>query len=478
MALETSDRSHKPAPARDQTGAHLYREAEDAFLSLVGSIAPIAQPDQSGQLDLGSVASLYQGRAQPAAARPSDLVQTAVRTAANGNTLAAQAVESVAPAAPAQPFHPFSANDIASAGNNAAYQLAAMFVTDQQPVQPPSTSAVDNVPSAPIADHAKVLPKGVHVATAYPSRSPSLNDTSEKKAVDLASLLPVVTVAMTSPELATDASAANAAAINQIEASERQLGGSAGVQQGGLGDCWFESSVAAVAATPQGRQQLASMIVQNPDKSYTVTFPGDPTHPVNVAASDLDNSQLSDSAGWARVLEAANLKKNPLQAKSGGDPALALHLLTGGDVSGVQTSDLNHDQLGQMLQTALQNGNPVVAGTPEPGPKGLIGNHAYAVLGYDPKTQTVTVLNPWGNNDDHAAGFAGVGQTADGITNLGGGKLTMSLDTFEADYAHVSGLGPKPESLLQKIATPLVEAAEIALNPVMALDQLIANLPI
>ena len=43
------------------------------------------------------------------------------------------------------------------------------------------------------------------------------------------------------------------------------LGGAGGVDQGALGDCVFEVSLAAVATTTSGQAAIAQMIVQNSD---------------------------------------------------------------------------------------------------------------------------------------------------------------------------------------------------------------------
>ena len=75
--------------------------------------------------------------------------------------------------------------------------------------------------------------------------------------------------------------------------------------QGQMGDCWVLSSINAMAATPGGREILQKSIFQNNDGSYTVTFKGDPEHPIFVTAADLKNQNYSKGDKDVRILEIA-----------------------------------------------------------------------------------------------------------------------------------------------------------------------------
>lgn len=48
------------------------------------------------------------------------------------------------------------------------------------------------------------------------------------------------------------------------------------IDQRTVGDCWFLSSVGAMASTPEGKESIKNMIEDNGDGTYTVTFPDDP----------------------------------------------------------------------------------------------------------------------------------------------------------------------------------------------------------
>ncbi|GEM_PF-1666183 len=240
-----------------------------------------------------------------------------------------------------------------------------------------------------------------------------------------------------------------------------------GVDQGYYDDCFFESTLASVASTPGGQQLIQNMIKENKDGSYTVTFPGDKDHPVNISQDELRNPQIRNSATWANVLECAFIKyeNNGNLPKSGSGVGAfspisqasgAMKLLTGQDGARDQfgVTDMGSQQLTlfgtsesnveQDLMTALANGEPVTAGASFPWSKWIGGHdpgplpdgHEYSVLSYDPSTKTVVVRNPWG--DMSGTPLAKDGSTVDGITNEGDGKLKMSMDTFMKYFSDMS----------------------------------------
>jgi hypothetical protein len=222
------------------------------------------------------------------------------------------------------------------------------------------------------------------------------------------------------------------------------------VDQAGHGDCWFESSLAGLARNPNGPATIASMITADKD-GYVVTFPGDTKNPVHVNEKEIDADNLADQATWAKVVEAALIKKDPNDAQNGGQIAAAIKLLTGNDSTAVATSAVSQLDLAHQISEALKTGGLVGAQTPNPQPaiagrtdtaspnSALINHHAYSVISYDssgPDGGTVTVRNPWGNNNGTAVGAAGT--THDGVTNIGGGELKMSLADFKQKFTSVT----------------------------------------
>jgi hypothetical protein len=213
---------------------------------------------------------------------------------------------------------------------------------------------------------------------------------------------------------------------------------SSGVNQGKYGDCVFEASLASLASSPDGKQQISKMISVNPDGSYKVTFPGDPSNPVTVTEEDLNKYETKDSALWAKIIETAFVKSHPKEAEGDYDklskdqtPAQwALHFLTGNNASKATASDKD---MGNKLDQALnKDHDSVVAFCADDNSKVLVSGHEWTVTAYDPATQTVTVRNPWGNNDLKP------GETKNDVTALEDGQMKMSLSTFGKYYKEVT----------------------------------------
>ncbi len=70
-------------------------------------------------------------------------------------------------------------------------------------------------------------------------------------------------------------------------------------------------------------------------------------------------------------------------------------------------------------------------------PQGLVPTHAYAVLGYDPKTRLVTVWNPWGIDFEPAPGmgFKGGYETRKGRFNVALSDFIKIFDTVILESA-------------------------------------------
>jgi hypothetical protein len=219
--------------------------------------------------------------------------------------------------------------------------------------------------------------------------------------------------------------------------------GAGGVDQGKRGDCVFESSAAAVATTPRGQVAISKAIVQNPDASYTVTFPGAPQRPVRLTQSDIKSTGVRDSALWAEVLEAAIIISDPdftngghlppdaTGAADGGRPTpaqYALHLLTGSPAARDLASAV---RIGNRIAQALANGQPVVAFCANNDDGALVSGHEWTVIACDPQADKITLRNPWGN-------FRKAGTSQAGILYDGNAEVTMTLAQFGQFYKEVT----------------------------------------
>jgi hypothetical protein len=184
-------------------------------------------------------------------------------------------------------------------------------------------------------------------------------------------------------------------------------------RQGQEGDCWVLASIGAMAATPQGRQRLADAVYQNQDGSHTVTFPGDPGHPVLVTDADLNASRkarFSSGDQDVLILETAcekYAKANPAfnggagTTTKGGYPSIALTLLSGQQGTVISTG---YDPVKTKAWLGIigkQSPMPAISFDSEVGADGnpgAIGNgrfHAFTVQQIDLADNTITFVNPW-----------------------------------------------------------------------------------
>lgn len=200
------------------------------------------------------------------------------------------------------------------------------------------------------------------------------------------------------------------------------------VLQGDIDDCYFLSSVAAVACG--NPDVIRNMVAENADGSYTVTFPGARDKPVRVDRASIrsaDRSTRTSEHGiWPLVLEAAfgkYLSENPREEErilgrqtsvrrlpsfveytgGGGRASLVLQLLTGNQVSGIEMHQRRDVELArealrsafsanlsQALVATISNDNQSALAA------GLTPRHAYAVVGFDPTNDIVILRDPYG----------------------------------------------------------------------------------
>jgi hypothetical protein len=180
------------------------------------------------------------------------------------------------------------------------------------------------------------------------------------------------------------------------------------VNQGAIGDCWWLASMGALAQTEEGRNQIRNMIRQNPNGTYTVSFPDGeqvtvtPSFPIKEAG----NTAYAQAAGdppvvWPLVLEKALAEREgsygPLV---GGRASEGMETLTGQESTTYDTGDITQEE----LQGWLDEGGVTASSLTEDDADGkeayedgrFIAGHAYVVqdIGDDGK---VRLYNPWGN---------------------------------------------------------------------------------
>lgn len=225
--------------------------------------------------------------------------------------------------------------------------------------------------------------------------------------------------------------------------AEKKNIGIYGVEQGLIGDCYFVSTLAAVAQT--NPQSIKDMICENPDGSYTVTFPGAKNEPITVQPiTEAERGMFLGAAEhgtWAPIIEKAygtycqkklfrrEITNNwsggnlPSEGADGGGHRLAhlIHLLTGKDADQdwlanpvpllhwMPTSVVDEDLLTKTKLDAtvgknVEDKTAVVAWQKNWKTTGIsdVTNHVYSVLDFDRDGAdggTLTLYNPWGHKE-------------------------------------------------------------------------------
>lgn len=200
------------------------------------------------------------------------------------------------------------------------------------------------------------------------------------------------------------------------------------INQGAVGDCYFLAALAEAAL--RSNSTITNMFIVNGDGTYTVKFYGysgvdyvtvDSFLPTNwngnlyyatrglnyanaagelwVALAEKAYAQLNEF-GWSRP--GSYNGQNSYTALSGGYIYAAL-----GHVTGQSTTPFTMTSTGfQTFVNAWNAGKSIgfASYSSPPAGSGVVGGHAYAVIGYNAANQTVTLYNPWGLNNGQAPG--------------------------------------------------------------------------
>lgn len=242
------------------------------------------------------------------------------------------------------------------------------------------------------------------------------------------------------------------------------------IHQGQAGDCYFLSSLAAIANSEP--QSFKHLIYDNHDGTFTVTFHAwddktqsfkaqvvkvDPkfyvTHPNTNASVALPTYDAGQQAQWGpddpntTSLWGQLLEKAYAQWKGGsyevigqgGWPAQAMEDLLGRRSQGVTTSDTPPDKVWGFIQSAVDTHSPICAATscdPDQQAKytntGLIAEHAYTVMGAEVKDgqRYVKLRNPWGETEPSGNG------PDDGVFELPFADFLKFYDTVQSCPRH------------------------------------------
>lgn len=253
----------------------------------------------------------------------------------------------------------------------------------------------------------------------------------------------------------SDLAKSYATALKRIESANRELFAKgvptfSELRQGKLGDCFCLAPLGSMVNRDPA--EVAKMICRRPDGSHVVTFGN---RKVTVPPPTDAELALTSSTGpdgvWVNVYEKAiaearNAAK-PADQKAatvvdaitrGGSAGIALQAITGHkivrfgckqvrDAVTPAEREAKLKELRGLLTKAGEEKRLMTCGTAGGGPKvkGLYGNHAYAVLGYDPTADEILLWDP------HGGQFTPQGPA--GLENgfpIQHGKLRMPLPAF------------------------------------------------
>ncbi|MCK6548698.1 C2 family cysteine protease [Myxococcota bacterium] len=214
------------------------------------------------------------------------------------------------------------------------------------------------------------------------------------------------------------------------------------VEQGRVGDCAYLAAI--VAKTKNDPEAIKKMIKDNGDGTYEVTLPG--KKPVTVTRPTEAELAYYGTAGkdglWLSVLEKAvgqsqgrgNLLWNTKLPQDELDGAIGwrgINPITSRSTDGDLLVATTKNRTRTRLDDAFKNNRIVTAGIRNQigsGETPLPMGHAYSVVGWDRKTDTITLRNPWGRGELKDAN----GKPRDGKDD---GVFTMTMDEF---YKHFS----------------------------------------
>ncbi|MBI3836478.1 MAG: peptidase C2 calpain [Planctomycetia bacterium] len=195
------------------------------------------------------------------------------------------------------------------------------------------------------------------------------------------------------------------------------------VHQGIIGDCYLLASLGEAAIV--NPNLITNMFIVNGDGTYTVRFyhnnvadyvTVDSQLPVNDSGTYLyanlgQNIHSSSTPLWVALVEKAYAQMNEsgwLRADVGDTGHNSYDALSGGymfDALNQMTNQRTGDYyVNQNVFTSLYNSGKLITfgSIDNPIDRSVVGDHAYAVLSYNVRTQQVTLFNPWGLNNGYA----------------------------------------------------------------------------
>jgi len=246
-----------------------------------------------------------------------------------------------------------------------------------------------------------------------------------------------------------------------------------GVNQGGVGDCWFLASAAAVAEEAHRITKLFKNHNYDKNGIFRIKFwQKGQWHWMNIddrlpvvkkwkkisgrwrkVWAAMADGMSRNSAWWMPLMEKAYAKFDQTYERiEAGTGREGLRVLTGAPVASFSTGRMSHSKLWSLLKALTKNNdNPMVGGAHRKA-YGIITGHAYSVLdtaelkGSNGKVahKIVQVRNPWSSEhwrgpfSDKSSLWTSAWKKQVGLKKANDGKFWMPLNYFRYIYTSLS----------------------------------------
>ena len=213
------------------------------------------------------------------------------------------------------------------------------------------------------------------------------------------------------------------------------------INQGELGSCYFLSAL--VSKAHQDPNFIESMIQPLPGDRYRVSFPSGRSavvpKPTFAEQAYFTNTNDGRNGYWPTIIEKAYGKTlnedawfstTTIDSEAAGAGGMIMKGVKAMSKGGYDYDSLaltSTSTLKTKLKTAFAENRAVTASTSsrldallgkQETTNGLAVGHAYGVLGYDARTETVLVYNPWHSGDPHGTACAKDDGRHDGLFRL------------------------------------------------------------
>ena len=242
------------------------------------------------------------------------------------------------------------------------------------------------------------------------------------------------------------------------------------IYQGGVGDCYFISSIDGVLNVSP--QLIANMIAQNANGTFTVTFPGGSKQ--NVTLTDGEIAQFSfalNNGCWLAVMgmaEAQVLAAHPVAPVSNAQKATPLGIVVDGGYQTQVLSLLTGQSYSELTNASKQYtvsfaNSLMTQSFAKSDPIGVDSwDHALDIVSFNASSQLVTILNPWGTSGTYQP------ESYSRVTvQMVNGRFTLTTTQMLSDFVELTVPTSILNGLLSSGATKYSPQIDLVLNNVV-----------